>query len=384
MRQRYSVPVGLGANVPKAIDLFCGCGGMSLGAARAGFDLAAAADNDQRALKVHSNNFPNCKHLLLDLSKTPGKRILEDAEMKHGEVDVLFGGPPCQGFSPIGKRDIHDERNERLVDFFRLVSEIQPSAFVVENVPGVLNSRYAQILEAAQRLVRQDYIVLEPYKLKALEAGAPTVRTRVVVVGFKNRIGAPGNFWHAAQQGEVAAPVVKHALQGLPLDVNPNHTNGKGGRRVVRISRQGRFFESAAGRVPDGVGELASLAEYFERSVVTGCIGTVHSGKLERRYASLAYGEMDPKTKSVKLDPNGFCPTLRAGTGPEKGSFQAVRPIHYSRPRVITPREAARLQGFPDWFQFDSTKWHTFRYLGNSVSPLVSEFVMERVATALR
>jgi DNA (cytosine-5)-methyltransferase 1 len=97
----------------------------------------------------------------------------------------------------------------------------------------------------------------------------------------------------------------------------------------------------------------------------------------------LQYGKMDSRTKSVRLDPNGFCPTLRAGTGPEKGSFQAVRPIHYSRPRVITPREAARLQGFPDWFQFDTTKWHSFRQIGNSVSPLVSEFIMTKVAEVL-
>jgi DNA (cytosine-5)-methyltransferase 1 len=86
----------------------------------------------------------------------------------------------------------------------------------------------------------------------------------------------------------------------------------------------------------------------------------------------------------VKLDPEGYCPTLRAGTGPDRGSFQAVRPIHYLRPRVITPREAARLQGFPDWYQFDQTKWHSFRQIGNSVSPLVAEVVLRRVRKVLQ
>ena len=97
---------------------------------------------------------------------------------------------------------------------------------------------------------------------------------------------------------------------------------------------------------------------------------------MESRYASLDIGEQDPISKSVKLDPFGFCPTLRAGTGRDKGSFQAVRPIHFLSPRVITPREAARLQGFPDWFVFDKTKWHSFRQIGNSVSPLVAEQIL--------
>jgi len=80
---------------------------------------------------------------------------------------------------------------------------------------------------------------------------------------------------------------------------------------------------------------------------------------------------------------NGFCPTLRAGTGPEKGSYQAVRPLHPTENRVITPREAARLQGFPDWFQFSPTKWHSFRQIGNSVSPILSERIFAVIRKAL-
>jgi DNA (cytosine-5)-methyltransferase 1 len=157
----------------------------------------------------------------------------------------------------------------------------------------------------------------------------------------------------------------------------------RGGVRTVRIKRKGAFFDAAVGRVPHGVGNPDSL-ELLADNLVTGCIGTKHSNDLIRRYAALDYGESDAKTKSVKLDPNGYCPTLRAGTGPDRGSFQAVRPIHHLRPRVITPREAARLQGFPDWYQFDETKWHSFRQIGNSVSPLVAEFVLSKVRKVLQ
>ncbi|MCL0160516.1 DNA cytosine methyltransferase, partial [Klebsiella pneumoniae] len=84
----------------------------------------------------------------------------------------------------------------------------------------------------------------------------------------------------------------------------------------------------------------------------------------------------DKISRSQRLDPNGFCPTLRAGTGSDKGSYQAVRPIHPTQARVIAPREAARFHGFPVWFRFHPTKWHRFRQIGNSVSPLVSEAML--------
>jgi DNA (cytosine-5)-methyltransferase 1 len=186
------------------------------------------------------------------------------------------------------------------------------------------------------------------------------------------------DFWKDSPE-KTEAPVVRCALDGLPFDIDPHWKKRRGDSRVVRMTREGNFFKSASGRIPLGVGDANAIDAYVKSAAVTGCVGTLHSTDLIDRYAALGYGQMDRKTKSVKLDPNGYCPTLRAGTGSERGSFQAVRPIHYLRPRVITPREAARLQGFPDWFQFDKTKWHSFRQIGNSVSPLVSEFVMKKV-----
>ncbi|SRR6266481_7059814 len=371
-------------NAPKMIDLFSGCGGISLGATRAGFELAVAIDTDERALSAHARNFPNAKHLSLDLSKTSGQQILDAAGLKQGEIDMVVGGPPCQGFSSIGKRDITDSRNQRLGDFFRLVNEIKPKAFVVENVPGILSSRYTHIVNAARSLARDSYHILDPHRIKAVDAGAPTIRTRVVIVGFlKEKIIPPSDFWANLPNSRNIPPVIRCALDGLPFDVNPDPSLSRGGKRTVRVSQKGAFFLSVTGNVPPGVGDQVALNDYLGKHIVTGCIGTRHSAEIERRYEALAYGEVDSTSKAVRLDPNGYCPTLRAGTGPDKGSYQAVRPIHYLRPRVITPREAARLQGFPDWFQFDETKWHSFRQLGNSVSPLVAEFVMKKMANTL-
>jgi DNA (cytosine-5)-methyltransferase 1 len=369
-------------HAPVLLDLFCGCGGMGLGAARAGFDVVAGIDIDAHALAAHERNFPNSLHFALDLSRTSGSAIRALSNTTVGQIDVVAGGPPCQGFSAIGKQNVLDDRNGLISHFLRLVCEIKPRAFVLENVPGILDPRFNATLHGALGSAAAAYNILPSHLISALDAGAPTTRRRVFFVGFLRSIAVPTDFWGATVSLE-CVPVVRHALDGLPSKICSNWRRSRDGKRVVRVSRRGPFYDAARSRVPKGVGEPASLEAYFSHSQVKGCIGTLHSPEQQERYAALGYGEADSATKSVRLDPAGYCPTLRAGTGPDRGSFQAVRPIHHYEPRVITPREAARLQGFPDWFQFDQTKWHAFRQIGNSISPLVSEYVLTRVAGVL-
>jgi len=370
-------------HAPRLIDLFCGCGGLSLGAARAGFKLILGVDLDKRAIMAHQKNFPKSKHAHIDISTIDGDELLKLAGSSAGSVDIISGGPPCQGFSAIGKRDVQDSRNFLIEDFFRLVAAVRPKVFVMENVPGLVREKHASILKKALGLVKSQYTVLAPQKIVAYEFGAPTVRTRIIVVGFRSGVSLDEGFLEQEATRYLAAPVVRQALAGLPKDIDPTPKGNRAGERVVRLEKSGHFFDSVIDRVPSKVGCPIALEQYAKHRIVTGCLGTLHSTELMQRYGSLAAGETDPKTKSTRLDPAGYCPTLRAGTGPERGSFQAVRPIHHLRPRVITPREAARLQGFPDWFQFDETKWHSFRQLGNSVSPLVAEAVFRPIFEAL-
>ena len=112
--------------------------------------------------------------------------------------------------------------------------------------------------------------------------------------------------------------------------------------------------------------------EKLKEGLVSGYFDTRHTALVKQRYAETVPGMVDKVSRAKKLAWDGLCPTLRAGTGSDKGSHQAVRPLT-EQPGVITVREAARLQGFPDWFVFHPTKWHSFRMIGNSVSPLVSE-----------
>ena len=153
--------------------------------------------------------------------------------------------------------------------------------------------------------------------------------------------------------------------------------------RVVHVHGEGYYASRLHGYIPLGVGDKVALERLRNERRASGFLGTVHSTMVAERYAVTECGKYDKISRSYRLHPNGFCPTLRAGTGPDHGSFQAVRPLHPTEARVITPREAARLQGFPDWFQFSPTKWHSFRQIGSSVSPILAERVLSVIRKAL-
>ena len=123
--------------------------------------------------------------------------------------------------------------------------------------------------------------------------------------------------------------------------------------------------------------------EKLAKNEVSGVRLTVHTREVVKRFGKVDPGETERVSRCLVLTWTDPAPTLRAGTGPDKGSFQLIRPIHPRSDRVITVREAARLQGFPDWFQFHHTKWHSFRMIGNSVSPFMSEALLRLISARL-
>lgn len=367
----------------KVIDLFSGVGGLSLGAAHAGFELAAAVDSDPIALAQHNVNFPQSAHMERDIHSLKGRDLLQQCGVKKGDLQGLIGGPPCQGFSVMGKRSPQDPRNLLFSDFFRLVNETRPAFFLAENVPGLLLPRNASILESALSLLPKSYHVLTPIRVRASDYGAPTTRTRVFIVGYDpNKIGA--------MTADMFSPLtaIKHttvgpALSGLPSTRSTWQSEAQSWR-AVGIVGDSHYGTRIQGPPPPGVGDPSALARFREKRLVSGFLGTVHTLETVRRFERLSPGDVDPISGARRLHRNDYCPTLRAGTGPDRGSYQAVRPIHPSSPRVISPREAARLQGFPDWFVFHPTKWHAFRQIGNSVSPIVSEALLRRIFEAAK
>ena len=363
------------------IELFCGASGFGLGAELAGFRLTVAADVDAVLTASHELNFPRSKLLLLDLKATSGSSLVKEAG--GAKITGVIGGPPCQGFSEMGYRDGSDPRNELVESFFRIVAEIRPLFFVLENVPGILarNRRYR--LDNALALLPPRYTVLGPLELNAADFGAATRRRRVIVIGFDSRyVDEIREADFVPVRGRTAT--VADAIRDLPdptlskADAFGHYWGFISGARD-RISP---YAEMLRERPPMRLG-VDWAKEQLSARRVSGLKPTAHTADVIRRYSAVQPGKRDGASRAPRLMWDSQCATLRAGTGPDTGSYQALRPIHPEEPRAITVREAARLQGFPDWFQFHPTVWHSFRMIGNSVSPIFARQVLKTIAKKL-
>jgi DNA (cytosine-5)-methyltransferase 1 len=345
----------------RVVDLFCGCGGFSLGAHAAGLGPKAAFDVDPILTSSMSANFPKTKLVLSDLSDATGSDIRKVA---GGRVDGIFGGPPCQAFSDIGHRRADDPRRSLLKHFFRLVAEVRPRFFVMENVRGLGYQDARPLLDRALNLLPSRYEILGPTILDAANFGAATRRPRLFVIGYDP---SHCDAMSLTDLRTRPAATVRDAIS----DISSATCIGESvGFDVWRINRRTRPSSYAA--------TLRNADHTF-----TGHQRTAHTKEVVARFKKIKQGGFEVVGRHPRLDWNGQCPTLRAGTGSDRGSFQSVRPIHPEEPRVITVREAARLQGFPDRFKFHPTVWHSFRMIGNSVSPAISKAIFSLIASKM-
>jgi DNA (cytosine-5)-methyltransferase 1 len=368
-------------NKPVAIDLFCGVGGMSLGFEQAGFTVLAAIDSDPVSAETYSRNFPNCKVICSDVSKLSASRIRSLARLGNRQIDVLFGGPPCQGFSLIGKRRFDDGRNRLLYEFARLVREFQPSYFLFENVPGLLSGNMREYLDSFLTCVKTvGYSHTYPIRImNALDFGVPQIRRRVVVLGYKKGFRPP----------ILTEPQLPNCLP--PKSQSPTVWDAIGD--LAHADRDPTLFESdrymgQLGR-PSTYGKLLrgeahDPDDHFKppktKAIgLSGCRRVKHTLTTIKRFEQTAPGTSEPISHFFRLEKQGHAPTLRAGSDRSRGLFTAARPIHPVQPRCITTREAARLHSFPDWFEFHPAKCHSLRQIGNSVPPLMARGIARSI-----
>lgn len=362
---------------PIGIDLFAGAGGLSLGFEQAGFDIAAAVEIDPIHCATHEFNFPKSTVICASVANLTGDEIRRKAGLGSSDIDAVFGGAPCQGFSMIGKRAFDDPRNQLVFHYVRLVSELRPKYFVFENVRGLTQGRHQEFLrELIASLESAGYDVASPHQvLNAADFCVPQDRRRLFVIGARSGLREP----------DYPKPVdrrvtVWEAIGDLPDadqfdELNTADEVGVKWETEASYARKLRGLESD----PTDFGYSRECAA----DALTSSLRTGHTELSRQRFMSTGHGKTEPVSRFRKLPPCGLCNTLRAGTDSARGAFTSPRPIHPFLPRVITVREAARLHSYPDWFRFHATKWHGFRQIGNSVPPLLGRAVASEVIKVL-
>lgn len=376
---------------PVGIDLFSGAGGLSLGFEQAGFDVAAAVEIDPVHCAVHKYNFPKTAVIPHSVEGLTAAQIRTAAGIGNAEVDCVFGGAPCQGFSLIGHRVFDDPRNKLVLEFVRIVSELKARTFVFENVKGLTVGKHKTFLkELVAAFDSVGYDVRLPWNvLNAGHFGVPQFRERLILFGCRKGERMP----------DYPSPI----------------TNLVGRKRPIAGLADGPTCEEALGDLPDADGfqglldcDAVKTADFAEPSAyaaelrcmtnsawhfgyvrdwdpshLTSSARTAHTDISRKRFAETDPGSVEPISRFFKLPTRGVSNTLRAGTDGARGAFTSPRPIHYRFDRCVTVREMARLHGFPDWFRFNVTKWHGARQIGNAVPPPLARAIAGQVMHAL-
>lgn len=386
-RNRSSILFAM--NRPIGIDLFAGAGGLTLGFEQAGFDVVAAVEIDPVHAAVHKYNFPHCTVVPRSVTELTGEAIRAASNIGDRNVDVVFGGAPCQGFSLIGQRALDDPRNSLVKDFVRIVRELDASYFVFENVKGLtVGSHRKFLVELIQEFKDAGYDVVEDWKvLNAFSYGTPQDRQRLFLLGAKRgnvlpKYPMPLTTKPGGKDASLpSAPTCAEALGDLP-DAEQFRSLDLTDEVLVKSWGPLNNYASLM-RCEDSDGWGYGYQRKWNPNLLTSSARSNHTEISRRRFSETVPGSVEPVSRFFKLHPEGISNTLRAGTDSARGAFTSPRPIHYKWNRCITVREMARLHGFPDWFRFHATKWHGARQIGNAVPPPLGRAVAGEVLRAL-
>jgi len=337
---------------PTAIDLFAGCGGLTLGLKSAGFKVIAAVELDKRIAKIYHENHPEVRMYAEDIRGFDHRKFLEPSGLARGELDLLAGCPPCQGFSRIRRLNQEvkpDERNDLVNNYAEIVDALYPKTVMMENVPGLeQDDRFKKFCKKLERMgysVSHDALRLENY-------GVPQRRKRLVLLAVRTGTEPDINDIETSP-----SPTVKDAIGHLPMPEesdNPLH-------RLVLNS--GKKVKQRIAAVPKDGGSRADLPD----DLVLNC----HQNSKSQGFSDV-YGRMSWKTVS---------PTITGGCfNPSKGRF-----IHPDQDRPISIYEASLLQTFPDNYKFDPSYGLSLNavMIGNALPPKFAEAASKYVMTLL-
>lgn len=358
-----------------SIDLFSGCGGMTLGFGWAGFKSVLASDIDENCEKTFSRNFPEIPFLCGDLSEIEKKQF--DNIIDNNEIDVIIGGPPCQGFSLANKRRKNiseDPRNKLFYEFVKTINWYNPKSFVMENVKGLLSMQNGEVIKQIQEEFENSGKFGYEVRIKVLKAsdfGVPQSRERVIVIGIRKDLNLIPEFPQKKYSKEVT---VEEAISDLPK-INAGEGSENQKYPIKPQNEYQVFMRRNASKVSNHIAmrHTTRLVERFK---------AIKPGKnlldVWETHGSVQRGNPNEKSKvkfsqnNLRLIANKPAPTIAA-------SFQSNF-IHPHLNRNFTAREGARLQSFPDDFIFEGMRtkmsWEKglsqYQQIGNAVPPLLA------------
>ena len=388
-----------------AADLFSGAGGLSLGFQQAGFEIAFANDINPEYACTYQRNHPSTRFFVESVEHLSAQNIFRETGLQKNDLDVLIGGPPCQGFSiNAPKRSLDDARNRLFRHYGRLVLEgIRPKVIIMENVPGMLSLDGGGFVKEIYALFQHAGYRMSHMILCAAHYGIPQERWRLIFIGTVIK-DLPITFPEPTHH----APVRANFTGGRALTWLPDIRNGTGPAHI-----NFRYLERYT-RVKDAIGDLPRLrvdqgceeAEYthdpstpYQQLMRSNCAtlynhvaGTLSIQNLERLrhippggswrdipHSLLPKGmklarRSDHTRRYGRVDPEGLSGTILTKCDPHWGSF-----FHWSQDRALTVREAARIQSFPDSYRFYGSRGSQYEQVGNAVPPLLAKVIAEHI-----
>lgn len=338
----------------KIIDLFCGIGGLSLGFENAGFEVAAAIDMWDDAVKTFNHNRKDKVAQTISVEQF-NDDILPEL-IKKEKISGIIGGPPCQGFSTVGKRDINDDRNKLYLDFYKAVKIANPDFFVIENVKGMLTLNKGAFVEDIMKRFGENGLgyTISKQLVNAADYGVPQNRFRVFFIGIKGHkftFPETSNIVLSAKDGisDLVGSDNEHYAIKPENDFQRKMRGSQKKPTNQDYTNHSEQTISIISQIPDGGNIKCLPAEYWQ----------------VRKY-NKAFERMSSSRPSNTID-----------TG-HRNYF------HYLEPRIPTVRESARIQSFPDDFEILGTRGSQYKQVGNAVPPLLAQAIAEQIIKTIK
>jgi DNA (cytosine-5)-methyltransferase 1 len=334
------------------VDLFSGCGGFSHGLEKSGLKCLLGVDHNEDAISTFRLNHPSSNTYFGDIRDLDDEMVTRI--LSGQEVDLVVGGPPCQGFSTVGRGDVDDPRNFLFLEFVRIVNLIKPKGIVIENVTGLLAKKNAEIVAQIFSMFQELGYTLEARILLAEDYGVPQRRRRAVIIGFRD--GFKVSFPESILTNEQRYQTVGDAFRGINYEDKHHSVSDSSIRSDVDIQR--------LSHIPQGCGirYKKDQEKYLPRNL----------------YFDIDWDNLDEgrfrQTKLQRLDFNAPAPTLLTS----KNTY-----YHPLENRYLTIREAASIQSFPNDFNFCGSMSSVFKQIGNAVPVKMAEAIGKELINSL-